>query len=69
MNTSEFDPPNDAIWSIDVDCVLISDENDFGGQIVRLAAIEKEIEWRNYKIDLQKREEIEPWYIKIDKNV
>lgn len=43
MNTAEFDPPKDATWSIDIDCVLISDENDFKGQIVRLAAIEKEI--------------------------
>ena len=63
-NTNITSLPYNARCTDDFDCVLLTARADYHSQVVRLAAFEKGIKFKNYNIDIKRRlSHYEPWYI------
>ena len=51
------------------DCLILSDWPAYRGQLVRLAACEKNLNWEHFRVDfVGKLAQVEPWYVKMNEN-
>ena len=59
--------PKDALVTENDDIVLLGTPPSYRAQLVRLAAQEKGIKWREYLVDIHGAlTQLEPWYIKLN---
>ena len=58
------DIPEEAKCTDQYDCVLLSSRYSYESMIVRLAAVEKGLKWKNYEVDtVNKMVNLENWYV------
>lgn len=56
--------PEEAKCTQDLDCTLLTNWPSYRSQLVRLCAIEKNLNWKHMVIDhMGKMTQLEPWYI------
>ena len=67
---SEFDEtkiPDDALCTNDLDCVLLTDPQAYKPGIVKIAAEEAGLKWKEYKLDIGvKKDQYKAWYLKLN---